>query len=67
MTYQEKVFSKYPKAYLYWRKSRVEIRRPREITDPAALVGYVILSGVYWTDEEAWKDAASRVQNLEPQ
>jgi hypothetical protein len=67
MTYQEKVFSKYPTAYLYWRKSRVEIRRPRERTDPAALVGYVILSGVHWTDEEAWHDAANRVQILEKQ
>jgi len=67
MTYQEKVFSKYPTAYLYWRRSRVEIRRPREQSDPPALVGYVFLIGIHWTDEEAWKDAASRLQNLENQ
>jgi hypothetical protein len=67
VTNKEKVLNYFPSAYLHWQKSRIDIRRPREQGDGPALVGYVILSGLHWTEEEAWHDAANRVQILETQ
>lgn len=59
--HQAKVLAVFPFAYLYQERTTREIRRPREITDPSALVKYVSLSGIHWTGEAAWEDAAKRL------
>ena len=61
MTDKEKALDRWPRAIVYRERSRKEIRRPRQIGDAPALVGYVLLSGNHWTDEDAWKDAAHRL------
>jgi hypothetical protein len=63
MTDKEKVLDRWPRSYVFRDHSKKEIRRPREPFDVPGLVPvpYKILSGIYNTDEDAWKDAARRL------
>lgn len=56
------VLKAFPKAYLHWGGAlKYEIRRPREKSDPQALVKYVVISGVFSTAEAAWEDAKRKL------
>lgn len=61
MTDKDKVLERWPLAYIHTDRSKKEVRRPREGRDAPALVRYIFLSGVHWTNDDAWKDAAKRL------
>jgi len=65
MTNEELVKQTYPGAYLYIHGVHKEIRRPRYPSDPVAVVKYMLISNVCYTEQEAWDDAAKRIRSLE--
>ena len=52
------VLKKYPHAYVEREGVKVHIRRPRTEDDLPALVGYVMMSSVWYTEEDAWREVA---------
>ena len=62
MTDKEFVLLYFPKAFAFRKGVKLEIRRPREREDGPALVKYILLSGIAYTEETAWGEAAARLR-----